>query len=73
MELNETNRLTTEATEVTSVAPVPADNETATVSCAPKTSKEDIINRLREIEEEIRKEQEHNALTPRKNNYGKAD
>ena len=30
-------------------------------------------NRLREIEEEIRKEQEHNALTPRKNNYGKAD
>ncbi len=50
MELNETNRLTTEATEVTSVAPVPADNETATVSCAPKTSKEDIINRLREID-----------------------
>lgn len=30
-------------------------------------------NRLREIEEEIRKEQEQNTPTPRKNNYGKAD
>lgn len=30
-------------------------------------------NRLREIEEEIRKEQEQNSPTPRKNNYGKAD
>lgn len=30
-------------------------------------------NRLREIEEEIRKEQERNTPTPRKNNYGKAD
>lgn len=30
-------------------------------------------NRLREIEEEIRKEQEQNAPTQHKNNYGKAD
>lgn len=30
-------------------------------------------NRLREIEEEIRKEQEQNTPTSRKNNYGKAD
>ncbi len=30
-------------------------------------------NRLREIEEEIRKEQEQNTPTPRKHNYGKAD
>jgi len=30
-------------------------------------------NRLREIEEEIRKEQEQSTPTPRKNNYGKAD
>ncbi len=30
-------------------------------------------NRLREIEEEILKEQERNTPTPRKNNYGKAD
>ncbi len=30
-------------------------------------------NRLREIEEEIRKEQEQNTPIPRKNNYGKAD
>ena len=30
-------------------------------------------NRLQEIEEEIRKEQEQNAFTQRKNNYGKAD
>lgn len=30
-------------------------------------------NRLREIEEEIRKEQEQNTATSRKNNYGKAD
>ena len=30
-------------------------------------------NRLREIEEEIRKEQEQNTSSPRKNNYGKAD
>ena len=30
-------------------------------------------NRLREIEEEVRKEQERNISTPRNNNYGKAD
>ncbi len=30
-------------------------------------------NRLQEIEEEIRKEQEQSTPTPRKNNYGKAD
>lgn len=30
-------------------------------------------NRLREIEEEIRKEQEQNTPTARKNNHGKAD
>lgn len=30
-------------------------------------------NRLREIEEEIRKEQEQNTPSPRKSNYGKAD